>query len=75
MYNRMSRSIFMVITFFWFGAVAGQPVAAYADERPDLVIAVNKLAKGLEPARKTGNVDLSAAPFPAFRNGRNSSQR
>ncbi len=58
MYNRMSRSIFMLITFFWFGAVAGQPVAAYADERPDLVIAVNKLAKGLEPARKTGNVDV-----------------
>ena len=58
MYNRMSHSIFMVITFLLFGAVAGQPVAAYADSRPDIVIAVNKLARALEPARKTGNVDV-----------------
>ncbi len=32
--------------------------AAYADSRPDLVIAVNKLARGLEPAERTGNVDV-----------------
>jgi len=54
----MAHSIFMVITFLWFGAVAGQPVAAAADNRPDLVIAVNKLAKGLEPARRTSTVDV-----------------
>ena len=32
--------------------------AVFADSRPDLVIAVNKLARGLEPAQKTGNVDV-----------------
>jgi peptide/nickel transport system substrate-binding protein len=32
--------------------------AAAADKRPDLVIAVNKLARGLEPAEQTGNVDV-----------------
>jgi len=31
---------------------------ASADDRPDLVIAVNKLPRGLEPATKTGNVDV-----------------
>ncbi len=30
----------------------------FADSRPDLVIAVNKLAKGLEPARRTSTVDV-----------------
>lgn len=30
----------------------------FADSRPDLIIAVNKLARGLEPARNTGNVDV-----------------
>lgn len=29
-----------------------------ADSRPDLVIAVNKLPRGLEPALQTGNVDV-----------------
>ncbi len=32
--------------------------AAYADSRPDLVIAVNKLPRGLEPVEKMGNVDV-----------------
>jgi peptide/nickel transport system substrate-binding protein len=32
--------------------------AVFADSRPDLIIAVNKLARGLEPAQKTGNVDV-----------------
>lgn len=30
----------------------------FADSRPDLIIAVNKLPRALEPARKTGNVDV-----------------
>lgn len=33
-------------------------IAAHADTRPDVVIAVNKLARHLEPAEKTGNVDV-----------------
>jgi peptide/nickel transport system substrate-binding protein len=32
--------------------------AVVADSRPDLIVAVNKLARGLEPAQKTGNVDV-----------------
>lgn len=31
---------------------------AYADSRPDLVIAVNRLARGMDPAERTGNVDV-----------------
>jgi len=33
-------------------------VNAYAQKRPDLVVAVNKLARALEPAEKTGTVDV-----------------
>lgn len=32
--------------------------AAFADDRPDLIVAVNKLPRGLEPALNTGNVDV-----------------
>lgn len=32
--------------------------AAHAETRPDLIIAVNKLARGLEPGRSGGNVDV-----------------
>ncbi len=32
--------------------------AALADDRPDLVVAVPKLARGLEPGINTGNVDI-----------------
>jgi len=32
--------------------------ATAADNRPDVVIAVNELARGLEPAEQTGNVDV-----------------
>ncbi len=34
---------------------------AFADERPDLVVAVPKLARGLEPGIFTGNVDVRVA--------------
>jgi len=33
-------------------------IAAYAADRPDVVVAVNKLPRGLEPAEKDGNVDV-----------------
>jgi peptide/nickel transport system substrate-binding protein len=33
-------------------------MAAAADSRPDLVVAVNKLPRALEPVEKTGNVDV-----------------
>lgn len=32
--------------------------AGAADRRPDIVVAVNELARGLEPAEQTGNVDV-----------------
>ena len=35
--------------------------AALADDRPDLVVAVPKLARGLEPGINTGNVDVRVA--------------
>ena len=38
------------------GAFAAAP--AFADDRPDLVIAVNKLARSLESAEQMGNVDV-----------------
>ncbi len=40
-------------------AYSSAPLRA-ADSRPDLVIAVNKLPRGLEPADNTGNVDVRA---------------
>jgi peptide/nickel transport system substrate-binding protein len=40
------------------GALALLPPAARADDRPDVVVAVNELARGLEPAEQTGNVDV-----------------
>ena len=39
-------------------AVTSWVGGAYADDRPDLVIAVNKLPRGLEPSMRTGNVDV-----------------
>jgi len=33
-------------------------IATAADNRPDIVVAVNELARGLEPAENTGNVDV-----------------
>ena len=39
-------------------AVTSWTGAALADARPDLTIAVNKLARNLDPARQTGNVDV-----------------
>ena len=36
------------------------PGLSLADRRPDLVVAVNKLPRGLEPVEKTGNVDVRA---------------
>ena len=36
------------------------PGLSLADSRPDLVVAVNKLPRGLEPVEKTGNVDVRA---------------
>ena len=38
--------------------VAWPPVDALAQDRPNIVIAVNQLARNLEPARQTGNVDV-----------------
>ncbi|MGE0560168.1 MAG: hypothetical protein AB7O69_18040 [Burkholderiales bacterium] len=32
--------------------------APAADNRPEVNVAVNKLARGLEPAEQTGNVDV-----------------
>lgn len=47
------------------GAVCGtalllgmSSVSAMADSRPDITIAVNKLARNLDPAKQTGNVDV-----------------
>ncbi|MEQ8195259.1 MAG: ABC transporter substrate-binding protein, partial [Rhodospirillales bacterium] len=34
------------------------PNTSFADSRPDLVVAVNKLPRSLEPVEKTGNVDV-----------------
>ncbi len=39
-----------------FAATASGP--AIADTRPDMVVAVNALARGLEPALRSGNVDV-----------------
>ena len=39
------------------GVCAG-PQAAFADDRPELVVAVNKLARSLESAEQMGNVDV-----------------
>lgn len=38
------------------GVTAAQP--AFADDRPDIVVAVNKLARSLESAEQMGNVDV-----------------
>ena len=40
-----------LIVTAWAGTV-------FADDRPDLVVAVNKLPRGLEPHDQTGNVDV-----------------
>ncbi len=58
MCKRFSRSIVIALSLICFGLVAGQPGPAKADDRPDLVVAVNKLPRSLEPALKTGNVDV-----------------
>lgn len=46
-----------LVLLAWIAAIL--PVAA-ADNRPDIVVAVNELARGLEPAENTGNVDVRA---------------
>ena len=38
--------------------VSGLPVVSFAQARPDIVIATNELARGLEPGSDTGNVDV-----------------
>lgn len=38
--------------------LSGAPAPVAADERPDLVVAVNKLARSLESAEHMGNVDV-----------------
>lgn len=50
----------MVLVSALLGITIGfsTPQAAFADDRPDLIIAVNKLPRGLEPALNTGNVDV-----------------
>jgi len=50
----------MVLASALLGIAIGfsAPDAAFADDRPDLIIAVNKLPRGLEPALNTGNVDV-----------------
>lgn len=58
MNKRFFRPIVIALSLVWLGAVVGQPIPAKADDRPDLVIAVNKLPRSLEPALKTGNVDV-----------------
>jgi peptide/nickel transport system substrate-binding protein len=45
-------------TAFMLTAVGSTFQPAAADSRPDIVIAVNKLPRGLEPAVYTGNVDV-----------------
>ncbi|MDE2912039.1 MAG: ABC transporter substrate-binding protein [Paracoccaceae bacterium] len=44
-----------VLASFAASALGG---AALADDRPDLVVAVPKLARGLEPGINSGNVDI-----------------
>ena len=40
-----------LVVISWAGTV-------FADNRPDLVVAVNKLPRGLEPTVQSGNVDV-----------------
>lgn len=41
-----------------FGLIGAETQAQQADARPDLVVAVPKLARGLEPGKNGGNVDV-----------------
>ncbi|MEQ8195650.1 MAG: ABC transporter substrate-binding protein, partial [Rhodospirillales bacterium] len=55
----------LIRSFQWIGLAAMAlvlliPNASYADSRPDIVIAVNKLPRSLEPVESTGNVDVRA---------------
>ena len=45
--------VLVVLAFLFSGTIA-----APADNRPGLVVAVNQLPRGLEPAERTGNVDV-----------------
>jgi len=55
---RGTHRLLGILTILTLVALCG--VNAYAQKRPDLVVAVNKLARGLEPAERTGNVDVRA---------------
>ena len=45
--------VLVVLAFLFSGTIA-----APADNRPGLVVAVNQLPRGLEPGERTGNVDV-----------------
>jgi peptide/nickel transport system substrate-binding protein len=52
------RATFLFALSALLAAALAAPAASAADGRPDLVIAVNKLPRGLEPAVNDGNVDV-----------------
>ncbi len=49
----MIRRILAILAFSLIAMAA-----AVADDRPDVTVAVNELARGLEPGEQTGNVDV-----------------
>jgi peptide/nickel transport system substrate-binding protein len=58
-FRRTGIILFIAAVLVAAGALPTVPARA-ADDRPNLVIAVNKLPRGLEPADNTGNVDVRA---------------
>jgi len=55
--GRATVALLIAMTAIPIAIMAATP-PAHADDRPDLIIAVNKLARGLEPGRFGGNVDV-----------------
>jgi peptide/nickel transport system substrate-binding protein len=56
--KRLTRIIRTVVAAAALTAMCAAIQSAAADNRPDMVIAVNKLPRSLEPAMKMGNVDV-----------------
>jgi peptide/nickel transport system substrate-binding protein len=50
------KRLALLASFAAFGAAL--PIAGHADDRPTLTIAVNELARSLDPGENSGNVDV-----------------